>query len=66
MISGDVLKYQNGFLIPKRYETIAITSSKIPLTTPLAPAYGSVYLAFISDPITMNFEGRCLIVYEKR
>jgi len=33
MISGDVLKYRNGFLIQKRYEIAAITSSKFPLTT---------------------------------
>ena len=33
MISGDVLKYRKGFLIPKRYET-HLASSKFPLTTP--------------------------------
>ena len=34
MISGDVLKYRNGFLIEGRYETRLTGSSRFPLTMP--------------------------------
>ncbi len=34
MISGDVLKYRKGLLIPKRYETCLTASSRFPLTLP--------------------------------
>ena len=34
MISGDVLKYRNGFLIKGRYETRLTGSSRFPLTPP--------------------------------
>jgi branched-chain amino acid aminotransferase len=34
MISGDVLKYRKGLLIPKRYETRLTASSPFPLTPP--------------------------------
>jgi len=34
MISGDVLKYRKGLLIPKRYETRLTASSPFPLTAP--------------------------------
>ena len=34
MISGDVLKYRKGLLIPKRYETRPTASSRFPLTLP--------------------------------
>jgi hypothetical protein len=35
MISGDVLKYRNGFLIEERYKTRLNGSSIVPLTLPL-------------------------------
>jgi len=34
MVSGDVLKYRNGFCVKKRYETRVAASSQIPLTRP--------------------------------
>lgn len=34
MISGEVLKYRNGFLIEGRYETPLTRSSRFPLTLP--------------------------------
>ncbi len=34
MISGDVLKYRNGFLIRECYETATSGSSEFPLTLP--------------------------------
>ena len=34
MISGDVLKYRNGFFIPRRYETCFRRSSNFALTLP--------------------------------
>jgi len=34
MISGDVLKYRNGFLIHRRYETRRADSSQFTLTPP--------------------------------
>ena len=34
MISGDVLKYRNGFLIRECYETVISGSSEFPLTLP--------------------------------
>ncbi len=34
MISGDVLKYRNGFFIPGRYETCFRCSSNFALTLP--------------------------------
>jgi hypothetical protein len=36
MISGDVIKYQNGFFILARYETRLDISTKIPLIKPQA------------------------------
>ena len=36
MISGDVLKYRNGFLIRECYETVISGSSEFPLTLPPA------------------------------
>jgi|AP95_1055475.scaffolds.fasta_scaffold59963_2 hypothetical protein len=35
MISGDVLKYRNGFCVKKPYETRLAASSQIPLKRPL-------------------------------
>jgi len=35
MISGDVLKYRNGFLIEERYKTRLNGSSIVPLTLPM-------------------------------
>jgi len=36
MISGDVLKYRNGFFIPERYETRLADSNNFALTLPIA------------------------------
>ena len=36
MISGDVLKYRNGFFIPERYETCSRRSSNFALSLPVS------------------------------
>jgi hypothetical protein len=45
MISGEVLKYLNGFLIRGRYETNHSDSSRFPLTMLTAVLYASSKMA---------------------
>ena len=53
MISGDVLKYRNGFLIEGRYKTRLTSSRRFPLTLPteeLRPAQKFYALPYSAPP----------------
>ena len=50
MISGDVLKYRNGFLIRERYETAISDSSEFLLTLPEGEVRRGDWLMIDADP----------------
>ena len=64
MISGDVLKYRNGFRINRRYETRRADSSQFTLTPPVNAIGLKISLDHqnAGDVATRNYQSGLLVI----